>query len=771
MKAFRIIRHQIPFIALCAAFLIGPAAVPGAVCEAASGKMTIVAIDLEEENTGEATMISAADGTPLLVDSGDKHNRSVFEWLDRNGYKNKKFNTLVTHWHDDHAGNTAEIIRKYRVGTVYLPKTNYLNVNKDRSYYDYERTFATDTLRAARERGTKVVYLEKGDTIRIGSGVSGKVLYVNESPYSENWYAVQYINNQSAAIMFTGGGSKFLATGDLQEQGENRLLKSGVSLKADIYKMSHHGYDRSNQMKFIKAVSPTYAWFTTHNVTPQKYSEPNTRDGAARMGRIANTFSTRYNGTLRFVCKNGEINVSAERNTSKMYEKLISKKTGSAKYATFTFNKACAAHMTQKIVNTDLYYNRQLKAAKSGSLFTGSWKDQDGSKYLVKGNLKAFHTFAEKGGKTYYFDWSGRRKTGFINAYGGKYYFSPSMATGWKVVSGRRYYFMDSRYGSYSKAKRGRMLTGFKTIAGKKYYFMNARCSSYSKETLGKLMTGFFKVNGKSYYGANSKMEGYSKENLGVLAKGWVKIGSNRYYFGTDNVMRTGWLKLGRRTYYLFPGGSAAVNRFVTISDKKYYFDQNGVMKTGWQTIGAKKYYFDENGVMQTGWQTIDGKKYYFDENGVMLTGRQKIGDKVYVFGEDGALIGEAADEASTATTAAPENYETAPEAEPGTEGSGAAYGWTGSESTAQESTSEGATYETAAEEEQEAAPDGTTYETAAEGSLRETSGEGLTEESGSGEEAENEPETEPQEGTDLPAVAEPYTGENFPAEGQSAEP
>ena len=496
------------FVPLLLALVTTLSAVPQLTAKAASGRMTITAIDLRGGNSGEATMISADDGTPLLVDSGDNCNRAVFDWLSDNGYGSKAFNTLVTHWHDDHAGNTAEIIRKYNVRTVYLPSTNYLDIVKS-DYYRYEKSYATDILNAARARGTRVVYLKKGAVIKIGTGVSGEVLYVNGSPITESNGALEHINNQSAAIMFTGGDCRFLTAGDLSEKGEERLLKSGENLKADIFKMSHHGYDSSSTWGFINAVKPTYAWYTSNSVSTEKFTSALTRAASNRMSRIANTFSTRYNGTIRFVCSNGEIKVSAERNTAGMYEKLTNKATGKVKCVTYTFNDSCDVHMSQKIVNTDRYYNMQLKASESGDLFTGSWLDEDGNKYLVKGNIRAFHTFAKKSGKTYYFDWNGRRRTGFINAYGGKYYFGPSMVTGWKVVNGRRYFFMNSKYSNYSKAKEGQMLTGFKKISGKDYYFMNASCGSYKAEARGKLMTGFFTVNGKKYYGTNTKMKGY----------------------------------------------------------------------------------------------------------------------------------------------------------------------------------------------------------------------------------------------------------------------
>lgn len=94
---------------LCLMFFNIAFCIPGMAAEA-NDTMKITAIDLGAENTGEAAMITDTNGSSLLLDTGDTHNSSIFEWLDSNGYKNSRFDMLVTHWHDDHAGNAAKII-------------------------------------------------------------------------------------------------------------------------------------------------------------------------------------------------------------------------------------------------------------------------------------------------------------------------------------------------------------------------------------------------------------------------------------------------------------------------------------------------------------------------------------------------------------------------------------------------------------------------------------------------------------------------------------
>ena len=502
---------------------------------AATDKMKIVSIDLGQENTGEATMISDGKGKSLLLDSGDNHNDSVFKWLNKNGYRRKKFDTLVTHWHDDHAGNTAKIIERYNVGTVYLPSTSYV-YKENSDYYRYERGYATRILAAAKKHGTKVVYLKKGKTIKVGS-VKGKVLSVNALPKKQRDQGnVHYFNNQSAVIMFSGGGAKFLAAGDSQKELEEKLVKSRTSLKADIYKLSHHGYDGSNNKMFVDAISPALAYFSNYLSTPSKYTRDDIRGSVNRVEKTANVMSARYNGTITYICQGGNIRVKAGRNVKKMYQRVINKKTNKAQNITIAFNKASKIHSISSILNTKEYYNRQLNA--KGSMFTGKWVKKN-NKYMLRSNgIFAYNTFAKAKSGVYWFNSKGYRSgKGFISAYGRKYYMMPKRATGFKTIKGKSYYFMDKSYAKYKSYLEGMMMTGWQTINGKRYY-------------LG---------------------------SDGVVRRGWQVLDGKRYYLGSDGAVRKGWQ---------------------TINGKRYYLGSDGVARKGWQTINGVRYQFDADGAL-----------------------------------------------------------------------------------------------------------------------------------------------------------------------------
>ena len=482
---------------------------------AATDKMKIVSIDLGQENTGEATMISDGKGKSLLLDSGDNHNDSVFKWLNKNGYRRKKFDTLVTHWHDDHAGNTAKIIERYNVGTVYLPSTSYV-YKENSDYYRYERGYATRILAAAKKHGTKVVYLKKGKTIKVGS-VKGKVLSVNALPKKQRDQGnVHYFNNQSAVIMFSGGGAKFLAAGDSQKELEEKLVKSGTSLKADIYKLSHHGYDGSNNKMFVDAIRPALAYFSNYLSTPSKYTRDDIRGSVDRVEKTANVMSARYNGTITYICQGGNIRVQAGRNVKKMYQRVINKKTNKAQNITIAFNKASKIHSISSILNTKEYYNRQLNA--KGSMFTGKWVKKN-NKYMLRSNgIFAYNTFAKAKSGVYWFNSKGYRSgKGFISAYGRKYYMMPKRATGFKTIKGKSYYFMDKSYAKYKSYLEGMMMTGWKNINGKRYYLGSD----------GVVRRGWQVLDGKRYYLGSD----------GVARKGWQTINGVRYQFDADGAL------------------------------------------------------------------------------------------------------------------------------------------------------------------------------------------------------------------------------------------
>ena len=62
-----------------------------------------------------------------------------------------------------------------------------------------------------------------------------------------------------------------LLSGDIEKEAEDRIVRSGHTLKAEVLKVPHHGSSSSSTLPFLEKVNPTYAMISV---------------GARAMGRL-----------------------------------------------------------------------------------------------------------------------------------------------------------------------------------------------------------------------------------------------------------------------------------------------------------------------------------------------------------------------------------------------------------------------------------------------------------------------------------------------------
>ncbi|MCU6340091.1 hypothetical protein KW823_26620, partial [Enterobacter quasiroggenkampii] len=61
-------------------------------------------------------------------------------------------------------------------------------------------------------------------------------------------------------------------SGDAERKSETDMVNSSANLKADVYKVGHHGSDTSTSAEFLKAIHPTYAVISVGK--DNKYNHP-----------------------------------------------------------------------------------------------------------------------------------------------------------------------------------------------------------------------------------------------------------------------------------------------------------------------------------------------------------------------------------------------------------------------------------------------------------------------------------------------------------------
>ena len=281
------------------------------------------------------------------------------------------------------------------------------------------------------------------------------------------------------------------------------------------------------------------------------------------------------------------------------------------------------ADETAVVVNGQQYY-----FSKGGALVENGWCYQNGMELYIQNNslVTGWKTI---GGNTYYFDlmrgykvnnreqtidgqnyifnkdgkiikngWAemiggdsyviwyyikdSQKQSGFVNDGGKIYYMDPEdynrMATGWKEIDGKTYFFNDS--GS----------------AAREQWVNDAEGKSYFKAD-GSLASGLETIGGKTYYFADTG------RHAAAISQ-WIEVSGSDRYFGTDGAMaRSTWVG--------------------NYSDNVWrYVDADGKQLSGWLKIGSKSYYLDpdNDNIMVSGCTfEVDGKSWRFGDDGALL--------------------------------------------------------------------------------------------------------------------------------------------------------
>lgn len=210
----------------------------GKTASAADGTLSVHFIDVGQ---GDATLL-VCDGHALLIDAGN-NNRGTAVQLYLKKQNVKSLDAVIwTHPDADHIGGADVITTKFDIGTTYMT-----SVSSDTKTYQ-------DLIDAIDYRGYEITAPKVGESFSLGDA---KVMFLGPTrTYSDD-------NDNSIACMVTYGDTKFLFTGDAEEDAEADLVsyakKHRMDLSADVYKAGHHGSRTASSEKLMNAVEPTYA--------------------------------------------------------------------------------------------------------------------------------------------------------------------------------------------------------------------------------------------------------------------------------------------------------------------------------------------------------------------------------------------------------------------------------------------------------------------------------------------------------------------------------
>ncbi len=186
---------------------------------------------------GDCTLIRCG-GEAMLIDAGDnEQGTKIQSYLQNHGVDDLKY-VVCTHPDEDHIGGIDVILYKFDCDTILMTEEE-----KDTDTY-------RDVVNTMADKGYQRTLPVTGQQYSLGDAI-----FTIVGPASTGSDS----NNNSISLVLEHGENRFLFTGDAEEEEEEDILGSGISLDVDIYKAGHHGSRTSSSENLLAAASPLYA--------------------------------------------------------------------------------------------------------------------------------------------------------------------------------------------------------------------------------------------------------------------------------------------------------------------------------------------------------------------------------------------------------------------------------------------------------------------------------------------------------------------------------
>ncbi|HLW67049.1 MAG TPA: MBL fold metallo-hydrolase [Gemmataceae bacterium] len=259
---------------------------------------------------GAATLIVTPTGESVLIDSGNPGKRDaerIFKVASERAKPTQIDHHIITHWHLDHYGGVERL-------AALIPIRHYY-------HHGIPETLAEDPMnfplliRAFKQACSgKESRLKPGDTVALKSAPGGPALelfclcghgeVIADKPGAAvNPIAAEHKpqpedksdNAKSLGFLLKYGGFRFLDLGDLTWNIEYKLVSPSDKIgPVDVYQVTHHGLEISNNPVLIRTVQPRVA---VCNNGPRKGGHPQVIATLRRLPEVPTIYQLHRNVT------------------------------------------------------------------------------------------------------------------------------------------------------------------------------------------------------------------------------------------------------------------------------------------------------------------------------------------------------------------------------------------------------------------------------------------------------------------------------------------